>query len=441
MKSIPILFAIAVLLLSFMQVSEQTEKKVLWVEVKDFISSATADDIAAAVEEASTQGYSAVVLALDTPGGSLAATFDIIESIQQSDVPVIGYVYPQGKSAWSAGTIILIATDYAAMAPVTTIGSAQPVLGTEPVEDTKIINALVEKVVSLAELHGRNATQIARFITHNDNLTPEKALDRNVIEAIAETPRDLLEKAHNNTVTTLKGPKVLDTQDAAIVEHQQSIRVMIMSILAEPLLSTILLTIGFFALIYGLTSPGFGGEIAGAVLIILGMIGQGFDVNWVAFALLAIGVGLVAYELYSPGFGAMGIGGVIVLSVGTALMITQPVQPLLVPEEQLGNLAALSTIIIAPFAAFFGFITYKVWQSKTKARVEFVYLNKEGKTLDPISSDKEGFVLVGGEYWKARSKSEIKQGERVKVIEKQGDRLVVEPLEENKDMNEKKKTD
>jgi len=430
MRFILILFALAVLLPSFMLESEQTGKKVLWVEVKDFISSATSDDIAAAVEQASTGEYSAIVLALDTPGGSLDATLDIIESMQRSDVPVIGYVYPQGKSAWSAGTIILIASDFAAMAPVTTIGSAQPVFGTQPVNDTKTINALVEKVVSLAELHRRNVTQAARFITHNDNLTPEKALDRNIIEVVAENPRELLEKAHNATVTTLKGPKVLDTQDAEIVKHEQSIRVTLMKILADPLLSTVLLTIGFFALIYGLTSPGFGGEIAGAILVILGLIGQGFDVNWIAFALLTIGVGLLAYELYTPSFGAMGVGGVIILIVGTALMITQPVQPLLVPGEHLGNLATLSTIIIAPFAGFLGFITYKVWQAKGKKRMEFIFQSKEGKALDPISSDKEGFVLVGGEYWKARSKSNIMQGEKVRVVEKQGDILVVEPLEE-----------
>jgi membrane-bound serine protease (ClpP class) len=322
-----------------------------------------------------------------------------------------------------------MASDYAAMAPVTTIGSAQPVLGTQPVNDTKIINALVEKVVSLAELHGRNATQAARFITHNDNLTPEKALDRNVIDIIADNPRDLLEKAHGASVATLKGEKMLDTLGADIVKHEQSIRVMLIGVLANPLLSTVMLTIGFFALVYGLTSPGFGGEIAGAILIILGLMGQGFDVNWAAVALLAIGVGLLAYELYSPGFGAMGIGGVIVLTVGTALMITQPVQPLLVPGEQLGNMAALSTVIIAPFAAFLGFITYKVWQAKSMKRVEFVLQSNEGKALDAISSGKDGFVLVGGEYWKARSTTNIVQGEKIRVVEKQGDLLVVEPAE------------
>jgi membrane-bound serine protease (ClpP class) len=228
----------------------------------------------------------------------------------------------------------------------------------------------------------------------------------------------------------LKGTQVLDTQDGEIVKHEQSIRVMLMKILADPLLSTVLLTVGFFALIYGLTSPGFGGEIAGAILVILGLLGQGFDVNWIGFAMLAIGVGLLVYELYTTTFGAMGVGGIIVLSIGIALMITQPVQPLLVPEEQLGNQAALSAIIIAPFAGFLGFITYKVWQAKKRKRVEFAFQSKEGKALDPISTDKEGFVLVGGEYWKATSKSNIMKGQNVRIIEKQGNILVVEPLEE-----------
>lgn len=351
----------------------------------------------------------------------------IIESIQRSEVPVIGYVYPAGKSAWSAGTIILLATDYAAMAPFTTIGSAQPVSGTGPVENSKIINALVEKVVTLAELHGRNATQASRFITHNDNLTPEKALDRKIIEAIAETPQDLLDKAHGANVMTLKGPRILDTKGADMEKHEQSIRVVLSAMLSDPLLSTALLTIGFFALIYGLASPGFGGEIAGAIMIILGLIGQGFDLNWIAFALLAIGVGLVAYELYSPGFGAMGIGGIIVLSVGVALMITQPVKPTLVPQDHLGSLAMLSTLIILPFASFFGFITYKVWQAKHKAKVEFRFLESRGKALDEISGGKDGFVLVGGEYWKASSSSSIKAGEMIRVLKKEGDKLIVEP--------------
>ncbi len=444
-----ILIALSLILLfnlSIGSLSGQSEndvkKKVLWVDVKDFISSATSENIAAAIEQASSspspspstttndqEYYSAIILALDTPGGSLDATLSILESMQKSPIPIITYVYPEGKSAWSAGTIILIAGDYAAMAPVTTIGSAQPVLGNQPVNDTKTINALKEKVVSLSELHGRNTTQTARFITHNDNLTPEKALDRNIIETIAENPQDLLNKAHNTTITTKKGIKVLDISDAEIVKHEPTLRVILVDFLSNPLISTTFMTIGFFALIYGFTSPGFGVEIAAAILIILSLVGQGFNINWAALALLAIGVGLLGYELYSPSFGVIGIGGIVVIVIGTSLMITQPVQDLLIKEEHLGNLAVLSSIVILPFGAFFGVITYKVWQTKKKKKIEFVLQSSEGTALDTISNKKDGFVLVGGEYWKAKSiKSDIKKGEKVRVIDKQGYLLIVESI-------------
>jgi membrane-bound serine protease (ClpP class) len=412
--------------------AQPAEKQVLWVDVKDFISSATSEHIATAIDRASEnpEEFSAVLVALDTPGGSVDATLRIIESIQGSEVPVLGYVYPQGRSAWSAGTIILLGTDYAAMAPFTTIGSAQPVLGNMPVNDTKTINAITEKVVTLAELHNRNSTQATRFITHNDNLTPENALRNNVIEAIAADPEELLQNAHNATVNTLAGPKVLDTAGVGIVIHEPSLRVSIVDALANPLLSTTMLTVGFFALIYGLTSPGFGGEIAGAILIILALVGQGFDINWAAFALLGIGVGLIAYELYSPGFGALGIGGMAVLVIGTTLMVTQPVRPMLISEEHLSNLSLLSVVIIAPFGGFFGLITFKAWKAKTQRPVQFEYQSEVGVAADPISNTKAGFVIVGGEYWRARAAgdTEIAKGEKVHVVRKEADILIVEPF-------------
>jgi len=313
-------------------------------------------------------------------------------------------------------------------------------VGETPINDTKVINAVTEKAVSLAELHNRNATQASRFITHNDNLTPEKALQNKIIEAIANDPKELLQKAHNATVMTLEGPKVLDTLDAKIVRHERSLRVSLVDVLANPILSTTLLTIGFFALIYGLTSPGFGGEAAGAAMIILALIGQGFDINWSAFALLAIGVGLLAYELYSPGFGALGISGIIVLIIGSTLMITQPVQPVLVRREDLENLSLLSAIIAMPFGGFFGLITYKAWKAKTKKPLQFVFQSEEGTTPDSISAGKPGFVLVGGEYWKAKTAQvdEIKKGKKVKVVGKEADILVVEALTTEKEQEEDK---
>ena len=115
--------------------------------------------------------------------------------------------------------------------------------------------------------------------------------------------------------------------------------------------------------------------------------------------------------------------------MGIGLMITQPVSPLLIKEEHLGNLAMLSSMIILPFAVLIGFITYKVWQSKKKKKVEFVLQSNEGTTLDAISDKNYGFVSVGGEYWKAKSnKSDIKRGEKIRVVDKQGSFLIVESI-------------
>ncbi|MDQ3882941.1 MAG: nodulation protein NfeD [Thermoproteota archaeon] len=417
---------------------------VLWIDIKDFISSGTAEDVSTAIQStspatgsvsSSTSSFSAIVLALDTPGGSLDATFRIIDSIQRSSIPVIGYVYPQGTSAWSAGTIILLATDYAAMAPVTTIGSAQPVQGIVPVNDTKVINAVAEKAVSLAELHQRNASQASRFITHNDNLTPKKAVERNVIEAVVATPEALLAIANGQNVTTLNGQKVLHTADAQIIRYESSLRTQLVNFLSNPLIATTLMTIGFFVLIYGIVSPGFGAEIAGAILIILGLLGQGLDINWGAFALLALGIGLVVYELYNPGFGAIGIGGIVVVALGIMFMISRPVQPLLIREQDLGNLVTISLITIAPFAGLMALITYKVWKVKRKKPMQFVLQSEEGVALDPISANRAGFVIVGGEYWRAKGnvgEEEISKGDKIRVVRKEADLLIVEHLYKTK---------
>jgi membrane-bound serine protease (ClpP class) len=294
-----------------------------------------------------------------------------------------------------------------------------------------VINAVAEKAVSLAELHERNVTQAARFITHNDNLTPQKALERNVIEAVAASPEELLVKADGVTVTTFNGQKVLRTADVQTIRYEPSLRTQLVNFLSNPLIAPTLMTIGFFVLIYGLTSPGLGVEIAGTVLIILGLLGQGLDINWGAFALLALGIGLVAYELYSPGFGAIGIGGIAVVAIGTVFMITRPVQPLLVTEEHLGNLATISVITIAPFAGLMALITYKVWKVKKRKPQQFVLQSEQGVALDSISTNGTGFVIVGGEYWKAKSstgESQINKGDKIKVVGKEADLLIVEHL-------------
>ncbi len=252
---------------------------------------------------------------------------------------------------------------------------------------------------------------------------------------MAANPQELLAVADGANVTTLNGQKILQTANAEIITHESSLRTQLVNFLSNPLIATTLMTIGFFALIYGIMSPGFGVEIAGAVFIILGLLGQGLDINWGAFALLALGIGLVAYELYSPGFGAIGIGGIVVVVIGTVFMITQPVRPLLVTEEHIENLAMLSIITIVPFAGLMALITYKVWKVKKRKPQQFVLQSEEGVALDFISTNRIGFVIVGGEYWRAKSsrgEDEINKGDKIKVVGKESDLLIVEHLQNAK---------
>jgi membrane-bound serine protease (ClpP class) len=415
--------------------SETEDRKVLWVELNEPITSASAENVAAAVQEASTGKYNSILISLDTFGGSADSTFKIIDSIQSSTVPVMGYVYPAGKHALSAGTIILMASDYAAMAPYSTIGSSQPVIGTEPTNETKFVNAIVAKLVTLAELHGRNSTQVARFVTDNDNLTPEKALKNHVIEAIAESPEDLLTKAHGVKVRTLEGGEVtLDTTDARLIKYEPSLRVSLLRILSDPIVSTMFLSIGVLALILGLSSPGFGAEVLGASLLILGLIGQGFDVNWAALALMGIGAGLLVFELHVHGFGIIGVGGVIVLAVGMALLVAQPVNPTLVPISHTNEIIATLSMLLIPFAGLFGFLMYKAYKATKLKRVITKYPTGKGRAVDDISPDKVGYVVIGGEYWKARGSVNIKAGSAVKAVGDNSGILSVEPANEQTDL-------
>src|SRR2546425_10978566 len=408
----------------------EQEKKVLWVELSEPITPASAEKVSAAVEESSTGKYNAIFITLDTFGGSADSTFKIMDAIQSSTVPVIGYVYPAGKHAFSAGTIILMTSDLAAMAPYSTIGSSQPVIGSQPTNESKFVNAIIGKLTAQAELHGRNSTQVARFVTHNDNLTPEQALKNHVIEVIAASPEDLLAKANGTKVSTLKGEVVLNTINAQIIKYEPSLRANLLGVLSDPIVSTMFLSIGVLAIILGLGHPGFGAEVFGGVLLILGLIGEGFNVNWAALVLMGIGAGLILFELHVHGFGILGIGGVITLAAGMVLLVAQPVTPMLVPTSYTTDIITTLSLMLIPIIALFGFLMFKAFKATKMKRVLSKYPVGKGRTVDDISSDKEGYVVIAGEYWKAKSSTLIKSGSAVKAVGNKDGILSVEQITE-----------
>jgi len=421
---IPILFFISILFFTS-PATGSAQEKVLVLEISKSITPVSDDMVADAISVAENEGFSALVITLNTPGGGLEETLRIIELIEQTDVPVIGYVYPEGTKAWSAGTLILISTDIAAMAPHTIIGSAQPVEmsagGIEPIEEPKVVNALVALAREKASMHGRNETLAEEFITKNLNLNAESALDAGVIEYVSPTIEDLLVQIDGQVV---KG-KELETSGADIEYHEPSMRLAFMDLISDPVISSILMMLGIYGVVYGISSPGVGAEIFGIIAITLGLIGTGFDVNTAAVFLVLVGIGLLVLELQAPGFGVFGIAGMICIIVGTILLVPMSYPRWYTPAEFQKTLILM---IVAPTVVIgiaVVFASYKVVEVRHRRPVVGEMIGDMAQTIDLLGPDRTGFVRYKGEYWKARADESIAEGEKVEIIDKDGVVLVV----------------
>lgn len=413
------------------------EQKVLVLEISDSITPVTDDIVADAIAFAEHDDYEALVITLNTPGGNLDETLDIIEQISATDVPVVGFVYPEGTKAWSAGTLILISTDIAAMAPYTIVGSAQPVTvtatGSEPVDDEKIINALVKRATENAKKYDRNQTAAEEFITKNLNLDAETALEYGVIEYVSSSIDDLMSQIDGEEV---KG-RVLETEDADITYYEPLLRLAFMNIISNPIVSSLLLLLGVYAVILGISHPGFGAEIFGVVAIALGLIGTGFDVNIGALFLIVAGIVLLILEFQAPGFGVFGIAGIVCIIAGSILLAPTDFPQNYTPAEFQRSLI-LSVSAPTIFLGFFlVFVIYKIIEVRRQRPLFGELIGDLGRAMEPIGNGQEGYILHRGQRWKARSSESIEKGDKVKILEKDGVVLVVEKLKDESESERK----
>lgn len=410
------------ILLSLVQIAGA---QVIIVELNDAITPASDDIVSEALENARQSEAQALVITMNTPGGGLEETKKILDHIQNSPVPVIGYVYPNGATAWSAGTIILLGTDVAAMAPNTIIGSAQPVEmtgeGIKPITEDKIVNAVVALAKEKAKQHGRNETAAAEFITANLNLDAEKAKESNVIEVVAASIEELLVKVDGMTV---KG-KVLRTSGDEYTYHSPSLRLMLMGTLSNPILASLLLFIGIYSLIFGLTSPGYGAEIFGVIAISMGLIGLGFSINVAGLFLIAFGIGLLLFELHVSTFGIIGMAGIACVALGSILLVPTGYPNMYSPEFQTGLLISLLVPAIV-FGVFLAIAIYKMMEIRRKKPVIGDFIGDTARTIDEITPEGRGYVRYQGEMWLAKSEGNIEPGKKVVIKGKDGPVFVVE---------------
>ena len=404
--------------------SAASNGSVLAVELQGAITPVSDDIILAAIGAAEAEDSRALMILLDTPGGGLTETTEILRLMEETKLPVICYVYPEGGFAWSAGTIILIGSDVAAMAPHTIIGSAQPVQlsptgGTVPINDSKTTNAIVALIEEKARMHGRNVTAAREFVVSNLNLNADEARNYSVVEYIANSPEDLLIHVNGSQVKNT----TLITAGARVEYYEPPLNLQLQSLLSDPTIAGLLILIGLYAIIFGLSSPGIGAEVFGVTALALGLIGQGFNVNIGAVFLLLLGLGLILAELHSHSFGILAAAGLICVIVGSVLFVPTSFPEWYVPGSYQQSMALALILPSLILGLFLSFAIYKVAQARFSPMLNDRFAGEVAEAIDRL--DPEGYVLFQGEYWRAKSEETVEKGETVMILAKVGTLLQV----------------
>ncbi|MGY3572042.1 NfeD family protein [Vibrio paucivorans] len=365
----------------------------------------------------------AVVITIDTPGGLVSSLRDINQSILSSSVPILCLVHPRGARAASAGTFILYACHIAAMSPATTLGAATPVsIGGSPPNQTeeqtnepsamekKVLNDSIAYIRSLAQLRGRNEEWAEAAVRDAATLSAPEALENNVINMIADSPQQLLEKLNGLTIRLEDEDVVLDLSSALLEQRKPDWRNQFLATITDPNIAYLLMIIGVYGLLLEFYSPGFGvaGVVGAISLLIATYAFQMLPVNYVGVGLILLGLGLLVAESLVPSFGILGFGGVIAFVLGSIFLIDSDIPELRVSLPLIYSLAATS-------AAFMIFVLRRLWQLR-RSRVVSGVENLIGcHAVVEFTFDTQGYVYIEGERWSAHGEGSYHKGEEVIV--------------------------
>ncbi len=427
-----IIFSLIIFISLFFSSTVNAQKSnVLIIEINDTIDQSTVELLKEGIQEAEYQKSQAVILLLNTPGGGLKQTFDIAEIIKNSKIPIVGYVYPSGSAAWSAGTFILMSTHIAAMANNTIIGSCQPVEitieGTKTINDSKTINALVQWIQERADIYNRNKTLAKEFTIKNRNINSTIAEKYNVIEYVSDSIEILLKKIDGDIVETSYGNITIDSKYAEKICYNPSIKITFLKILSNPILQSLLLMLGIFSLIFGISSPGFGAEVFGIIAILLSLIGSGFSIPEFSIIFIILGTLLLLVEIFvTPGFGIIGIGGIICLGLGSIFVIpTFSTRNWMISMDWINDIIIMIIVAAVLISIFFGFLLYKIIQIRNKKKFIGEFKGENAITTESISPNKPGYIKYKGELWKAKSKEYIEPNTKVEILDKDDIYLII----------------
>ena len=412
--------------------ADRLRPRVVEIKLDMMIHQVSAEYVERGILYANEQNADAILLELNTPGGLVTATQELVQAIYASHAPVITYVAPSGASAASGGFFVLLAGDLAVMAPGTNTGASHPVdlLGgqADKTMSEKIENDLASYIRSIAQKRGRNVTLADDAVRKSASFTDKEALDGRLIDAVAGSPREIFAQYDGKPVQRFNGAATtLHLADADVETYPMTRIESLLVWVADPNIAFLLGAIGLACLYIEFTHPGMVAPGAvGAISLVLALYGFNFmPINYAGALLIITALALFALEAKVTSHGVLAAGGIIALVLGALILVKSPW-----PEARIHLPTALSV------ALPLGFITIILLRFALAAKRRKAVTGEAGMIglvgVAQTDLDPAGKVLVRGEYWEARAAERIPQGARVRVREIEGLTLRVESAPETR---------
>lgn len=412
------------------QTAPQNTPRILAATFSGVISPVSAEYLSQAVKKANSDSYDILVLRLDTPGGLDLSMREIIKEIMASKVPVVTYVHPQGGRAASAGVFIAMASHIVAMAPGTNIGAAHPVMlgatgsggekgGGKNTMEAKVLNDASAYMKSITQERGRNVDWAIQAVTKSDSISAEEALKLKVTDIIANDTNDLIAKLEGREIPRFGK---LRTTGASLTEFPMTRRQQFLAAISDPNVAMILMSLGAAGLFIELYNPGLIlPGVVGAVSLIMAFYSlQTLSANMAGAMLILLGIIFLIAEIHVVSYGLLAIAGIGTLLLGaTMLFKTQASLGLSISNATM--FTTIGTLVLVILAV--GFIALKAQFRKVSAGAETL-IGKKGlikKALEP-----KGLILIDGELWDAVAEGEApKAGEIAEIVAREGFTLKV----------------
>ncbi|KUJ93308.1 MAG: Nodulation protein NfeD (NfeD) [Archaeoglobus fulgidus] len=392
------------------------ELRVAKVEVRGEINQGTYLTLQHAYDFALRERFDVLFVVLDTPGGLLSSTQKIVKMFLNSEVPVVVFV-PRGAMCASAGSIILLSSHIAVMADGTAVGAATPVsVGFASAEvENKTVNYIAGYVKDIARERGRNEGVAEKFVTQALTLTAKEALEQGIIDYIANTEGEAIEGLKGRSAEIDGKLVTFEFDTYRVIEVKKPLQASIYEIISSPQLAAILLLLGIYLLIFGLTSPGLVPETVGAICLILALAGLGvIGINHLGLLLIVLGVIFLFAELMTPTYGVLGAASVVSVVLGLLILFNEP----LMPESFYDAFPKFVAGMGVGLGGIMTFMIIKIAQIRKKKSSVGEVVGEKGEVLEFYNG--RGFARVRGEIWKVVSDEELEKGDEVEVIAREG---------------------